>query len=313
MNYPSGTCFSPTMQTFPLTRVAGASLLALLLIACTESKTPNIPAPTPTPTTPTTPTAPAAVNADSRDYADYTELQWADEFNGSGAIDPAKWMFDLGAGGWGNREFETYTNSTDNVYQSGGNLVIQALQTSGGYTSGRVLTKNKKDFQFGRIDVRAKLPQGVGIWPAIWMLGSDIDTNNWPKCGEVDIMELRGQTPTETLTTLHYADQSGNHQQSGIDHIKLPDGSSFANDFHTYSVVRSTNQVRFYLDGQLYYTFTKSMAGANTYPFNNNFFVVLNVAVGGDFVGNPSMAAINAATTFPKQMQVDYVRYYQYK
>ncbi|QKG55797.1 glycoside hydrolase family 16 protein [Hymenobacter sp. BRD128] len=281
---------------------AGLSLALLLGTSCTENKTPVIPAPVAPPT---------VVNADTRDYAQYTELMWSDEFNGSGPVDATKWMYDTGGGGWGNQELETYTTSTNNVFQNSGNLIIQANKEPSGspaYTSGRVLTKGKQNFQYGRIDVRAKLPQGQGVWPAIWMLGSDIDQNNWPKCGEIDIMELRGQNPTEILTTMHYADNSGNHQQSGIDHIKLPDGSSFANDFHTYSVVRSKDQIRFYLDGALYYSFTSGTVGSNPYPFNNNFFVVLNVAVGGNFLGNP-----NGSTVFPQQMQVDYVRYYQYK
>ena len=297
------------MTTFPLNRTTYAAglLAAALFVSCTENKKPNIPAPVVQPT---------AVNSDTRDYADYTEMVWNDEFDGTGAPDAAKWAYDTGNNnGWGNQELETYTTSQNNVFQSGGNLFIKVLKEPSGnpaYTSGRILTKGKKDFMFGRIDVRAKLPQGVGIWPAIWMLGSDIDQNNWPKCGEIDIMELRGQTPTEILSTMHFADPSGNHQQDGIPSVKLADGSSFANDFHTYSVIRSKNQLRLYLDGKQYYSFSASTAGSNPYPFNNNFFVVLNVAVGGNFLGNPSTAAINA-TPFPQQMQVDYVRYYQYK
>lgn len=286
------------MTTSPFSYAA--LLLALSGVACTETKTPDIPPPVVQPT---------ASNADAKDYDQYTELVWSDEFNGSGAPDASKWMYDLGNNnGWGNAELETYTNSTDNVTQSGGNLVIKAIKAGGNYTSGRILTKNKQNFQYGRVDVRAKLPQTQGIWPAIWMLGSDIDQNNWPKCGEIDMMELRGQTPTEFLTTMHFADNAGSHQQAGIDRIKLPDGSSFANDFHTYSSVRSKDQIRFYLDGKLYYTFTSGNTSSYPYPFNNNFFVVLNVAVGGNFLGNP-----DASTVFPQQMQVDYVRYYQYK
>lgn len=282
-------------------RAAGPGLaLALLLSSCTETKTPDLPPPVVQPT---------ATNAEAKDYAQYTELVWSDEFNGAGPVDASKWMYDLGNNnGWGNAELENYTNSTDNVTQNGGNLVIQALKSGSSYTSGRVLTKNKQNFQYGRVDVRAKLPQTQGIWPAIWMLGSDIDQNNWPKCGEIDMMELRGQTPTEFLSTMHFADNTGNHKYEGIGSVKLPDGGSFANDFHTFSSVRSKDQIRFYLDGKLYYTFSTSNTSPYAYPFNNNFFVVLNVAVGGNFLGNP-----DASTVFPQQMQVDYVRYYQYK
>ncbi|TPG66429.1 family 16 glycosylhydrolase [Hymenobacter nivis] len=283
--------------------------LALGLGACTENKSAPAPTPvTPTPATPVTPT-PAAANAEARDYAQYTELMWSDEFDGA-AIDATKWGYDLGSNnGWGNNELEYYTNSTENAALSGGNLVIQAKKQSQGgreYTSARMLTKGKQDFKFGRVDVRAKLPKGQGIWPAIWMLGSDIDQNNWPKCGEIDIMELRGQAPNKILSTMHYPDATGAHKYKGIEPVTLPNNASFADDFHVFSVVRSQDKMRFFLDGTLYYTFTSS--DASIYPFNNPFFLVLNVAVGGDFLGNP-----DATTVFPQQMTVDYVRYYQYK
>ena len=300
MNIASGTCFFILMLPYPFHYAALA--LALFGASCTETKTPNLPAPVVQPT---------ATNADIKDYAQYTELVWSDEFGGSGALDASKWMYNLGGGGWGNNELEVYTNSTDNVTQSGGNLVIKALQSGGNYTSGRVLTKGKQNFKYGRVDVRAKVPQGKGIWPAIWMLGSDIDQNNWPKCGEIDMMELRGQTPTEILSTMHFADNTGGHKYEGIPSVKLPDGGSFANDFHTYSVVRGKDQMQFFLDGKQYYSFSTSNTGSANYPFNNDFFVVLNVAVGGDFLGaggNP-----DASSVFPQQMLVDYVRYYQYK
>ncbi|MVN75098.1 family 16 glycosylhydrolase [Hymenobacter sp. HMF4947] len=286
----------------PRARLGTSFLLALALSSCTENKTPDIPAPTPNPVS----TAP---NAEVRDFAQYTELMWSDEFNGAGPADATKWAYDTGNNnGWGNQELETYTTSTDNVSQNGGNLVIQAMRQAGstGYTSGRILTKGKQSFQYGRIDVRAKLPQGQGIWPAIWMLGSDIDQNNWPKCGEIDIMELRGQEPTKILSTMHYGTTTADHQYKGIDNVKLPGNASYAADFHVYSIVRAKDQMQFFVDGAKYYTFTSS--DASPYPFNNPFFMVLNVAVGGNFLGNP-----DASTVFPQQMQVDYVRYYQYK
>ncbi|AWM32668.1 glycoside hydrolase family 16 protein [Hymenobacter nivis] len=287
----------------------GASImLALSLMACTETK--SGPTPTPVPPTPVAPTpTPVATNSEARDYAQYTELVWGDEFDGA-AVDPTKWGYDLGNNnGWGNNELEYYTNSTENASLSGGNLVIQAKkQAQGGrdYTSARMLTKGKQDFKFGRVDVRAKMPKGQGIWPAIWMLGSDIDQNNWPKCGEIDMMELRGQEPSKILSTMHYPDAAGAHLYKGVSNITLPNSASFADDFHLFSVVRSQNQMRFFLDGTLYYTFSSS--DASIYPFNNPFFLVLNVAVGGDFLGSP-----DANTVFPQQMTVDYVRYYQYK
>lgn len=280
---------------FPL----GAGLmLALSLGSCTETKTKNVP--TPTPVTP-------VVNEEARDYGQYTELKWSDEFN-TGPLDQSKWVYELGGGGWGNNELQAYTNSGDNVLVSNGNLVIQARRQQSGsnmYTSGRLITKGKQSFQYGRIDVRAKVPKGKGIWPAIWMLGADIDQNNWPKCGEIDIMELRGSRPKELLSTMHYGNSAAERRYKGTTQTLAVDLSE---DFHVFSVVRSKDLLRFHLDGnpQPYYTFTA--ADANPFPFNNPFFLILNVAVGGDFDGNP-----DASTTFPQEMQVDYVKYYQYK
>ncbi|WP_162303462.1 glycoside hydrolase family 16 protein [Hymenobacter sediminis] len=264
--------------------------------SCTETKTKNIPAPTP------------VVNQEARDYDQYTEKVWSDEFDGF-FLDESNWVYEQGGGGWGNQELQNYTNSTSNAYVSGGNLVIQARKEQSGsnaYTSARLITKGKKTFQFGRIDVRAKIPKGKGVWPAIWMLGADIDQNNWPKCGEIDIMELRGSKPKELISTMHYATSTGAHGYEGDTKVLPVDLST---DFHIYSVVRSENMTRFYLDGnpQPYYTYNNSTS-ASPYPFNNGFFLILNVAVGGHFDGNPDGSA-----TFPQQMQVDYVRYYQYK
>ena len=284
-------------RSYPALLTAGLAT-TLSLLACTETKTKNIPQPAPTPTTP-------VVNEEARDFNLYTDLVWSDEFS-TGALDQTKWTYELGGGGWGNNELETYTNANDNVYMSGGNLVIQAKQTGpNAYTSGRIITKGKQNFQYGRIDVRAKLPKGKGVWPAIWMLGSDIDQNNWPKCGEIDIMELRGSQPREFLSTMHFGNSTADHRYKGITKVMSVDLSA---DFHTYSVVRSKDLLRFYVDGELqpYYQFTGN--DASPFPFNNPFFVILNLAVGGNFDGNP-----DGSTTFPQQMQVDYVRYYQYK
>ncbi|SNC61541.1 Beta-glucanase, GH16 family [Hymenobacter gelipurpurascens] len=278
----------------------GASaLLALSLLACTETKTKDIPAPTP---------VVPEVNEEAKELNQYTELKWNDEFD-SGTLDESKWVREQGGGGWGNNELQNYTNSPENAFlTSAGNLVIEAKRQQSGnnaYTSARLITKGKQSFKFGRIDVRAKLPKGKGIWPAIWMLGADIDQNNWPKCGEIDIMELRGSRPKELLSTMHYANSSGARELKGTTQVLDADLSA---DYHIYTVVRSKNMTRFYLDGSAtpYYSFTGT--DASPYPFNNPFFLILNVAVGGDFDGNP-----DASTTFPQQMQVDYVRYYQYK
>ncbi|MFD2722033.1 family 16 glycosylhydrolase [Hymenobacter monticola] len=276
---------------------AGASFwLALSLTGCTKEAAKVIP--------PAPPVVPA-VNEEQRSFADYTKLVWADEFDDR-TLDQSKWTYDLGGGGWGNNELETYTNSPDNVYLSGGNLVIKAIKTTptgNSYTSGRILTKGRKTFQYGRLDVRAQVPKGKGVWPAIWMLGADIDQNPWPRCGEIDIMELRGSRPRELLSTMHFQNAQGAHGQSGIVQAQPAD---LSDAFHTYSVVRSKDLLRFFIDGQQYFTFNNG--GASPNPFNNPFFVILNVAVGGNFDGNP-----DATTTFPQQMEVEYVRFYQYQ
>jgi beta-glucanase (GH16 family) len=275
----------------------GLSLALSLLAACTSDP--------PKPVLP--PAAPPAANAEPRDYAAYTTLIWRDEFDGA-ALDLNKWGFDLGAGGWGNNELQTYTNAPENVTTTGGHLIIKAVRPASGspaYTSARLLTKGKQTFVFGRIDVRAKIPKGKGVWPAIWMLGADIDQNNWPKCGEIDIMELRGSKPRELISTMHFANTSGAREFRTTTRQHPTD---LSDDFHVYSVVRSQDQIRMFLDGQQYLTFNKSDVGAASYPFNNPFFMILNVAVGGDFDGNP-----DASTTFPQQMEVDYVRHYQYQ
>ncbi len=279
----------------------GAGLaLSLGLLACTESETKFTPAPT-TPTTPVTP----AVNEEPRDYSQYNSLVWSDEFT-TGPLDLTKWSYELGGGGWGNNELQAYTNSADNAFISGGNLTIQARREqsgNNGYTSARLITKGKQSFQYGRLDIRAKVPKGKGVWPAIWMLGSDIDQNNWPRCGEIDIMELRGSTPDQLLSTLHFGNSVADHRYKGTTKIQP---APLSDDFHVYSVVRSKDLLRFYIDEQQYYTFTGS--DASPFPFNNPFFMILNVAVGGNFDGDPS-----PSTVFPQQMQVDYVRHYQYK
>ena len=278
-------------------RLGAGLLLALSLVACTEKKDGFVPT--------TAPPVAAVANEEARPYADYTELSWSDEFDG-GAISTSKWGYDLGGGGWGNNELQAYTNSNTNAYVSGGNLTIVARREQSGsnaYTSARLLTKNKQTFVFGRTDIRAKVPKGKGIWPAIWMLGADIDQNNWPKCGEIDIMELRGSRPTELLSTMHFGNPT--RVFKGTTAVQPND---LSNDFHIYSAVRSKDQIRFFIDGVQYFTFTKADVGSNPYPFNNPFFVILNVAVGGDFDGNP-----DASTVFPQQMQVDYVKHFLYK
>jgi beta-glucanase (GH16 family) len=208
---------------------------------------------------------------------------------------------------WFNNELQATTNRATNLFLRDGKLNIQAQKENyngKSYTSARIITKGKKDFGYGRLDVRAKLPKGKGIWPAIWMLGANDDVASWPACGEIDIMELRGSAPNINLSTLHFGTSTADHKQKGT--TKALASGDFSQDYHTFTLIRSKDKLRFYLDGELYYTLTPTEV--SPYPFNNPFYVILNVAVGGDFDGNP-----DANTTFPQVMQVESVKFYNYK
>jgi hypothetical protein len=231
-------------------------------------------------------------------------LVWSDEFDGT-TINPTTWTFEAGGGGWGNAELETYTAKTSNAFQSKGNLIIEARKESSGiYTSARMITKNKKVFTYGRIDVRAKIPTAKGMWPAIWMLGNNIDQVGWPACGEMDIMELVGTEPNRVHGTLHWGANTTLHASKEAGYT-LPTGT-FDQQFHVYSMVWVKDQVQIYIDDILYNTITTSNTAGSAYPFNSDFFFILNVAVGGTWPGPP-----DATTSFPQRMVVDYVRVFQ--
>src|SRR6266446_206717 len=242
-------------------------------------------------------------------------LVWSDEFDGpnGSAVDSGKWSFDIGGNGWGNNELETYTTRTANAYRDGGMLVIKALREtlkgSDGitrdYTSARLLTKNKFTQAYGRFEARIKIPYGQGIWPAFWMLGDNIGTVGWPTCGEIDIMENIGKEPSIVHGTFHGPGYSGAQGISAA--YALPNGQKFSDDFHTFAVEWEPNVVRFYVDGLLYKTRTPAdLPAGKSWVFDHPFFIILNVAVGGGFPGNP-----DATTVFPQRMVVDYVRVYQ--
>lgn len=226
-------------------------------------------------------------------------LIWSDEFNTAGAPDPSKWGYDIGAGGWGNSELQYYTNRVDNVLVSNGTLKIIAKKeaySGSNYTSARLLSKGKFSFQYGKVEVSAKLPAGAGSWPAIWMLGDNFATAGWPTCGEIDIMEQKGSDMNRIYSTLHYLGHSGS---GGI-------GSSFlinnvTTEFHKYGLIWSSTSLQFLVDDVVYYTFLNS----SSLPFNQNFFMILNLAMGGNFGGTVDPAFSSAL------MEVDYVRVYQ--
>jgi beta-glucanase (GH16 family) len=230
---------------------------------------------------------------------DYTNLVWSDEFNTDGAPDTAKWGYDIGAGGWGNGEAQYYTNSSNNVIVQGGSLKItaKAQNLSGSnYTSARLKSENKFEFKYGKVEVRAKLPAGGGTWPAIWMLGENYATNTWPACGEIDIMEHKGNEPNKIHGSLHYPGNFGGNANTNTTMI-----TGASTQFHIYKAVWSPNSIKIYVDNVLFHT----VANSGSLPFNANFFLILNVAMGGNFGGTIDPAFSQSA------MEVDYVRVYQ--
>ncbi|WP_205503746.1 family 16 glycosylhydrolase [Rufibacter psychrotolerans] len=243
----------------------------------------------------------------------FNELVWSDEFEGEGAIDPTWWNFDLGNGdnGWGNRELQTYTNKLDNVRRSGGNLVIEAKKQNGTWTSARVKTQGKFKFTYGRVEFRAKLAPGVGTWPALWMLGEKITTLGWPASGEIDVMEYIDRKPGVVQCALHTPSSHGNTQHVGV--TPVPDATTA---FHVYAAEWTQNEIKFFVDNTLYYTYAPAVKNPSTWPFHDDFFLIMNIAVGGNMGSEPTLETgglkngIDPNLTSTR-MEVDYVRVYQ--
>jgi beta-glucanase (GH16 family) len=242
-------------------------------------------------------------------------LAWSDEFEqADGSLpDPKKWKFDVGGNGWGNHELEYYTNRAVNASVQQGNLVIQARRedyagddhVARQYTSARLKTQGLFSQAYGRFVARIKIPQGPGIWPAFWLLGDDIERRGWPQCGEIDVMENIGKEPSTNHGSLHGPGYSGDRDFTAIFH--MPGGPKFADDFHEFATEWEPGQLRFYVDGAQYATFQPSQLPAGMkWVFDHPFFLLLNVAVGGDWPGPP-----DASTQFPQKMLVDYVRVYK--
>ncbi len=240
-------------------------------------------------------------------YPGYT-LTWSDEFSGT-SLDESVWSREFGNGssGWGNNELEYYTGGPRNILVTNGNLVIEARKETienFNYTSARLITQGKKTIKFGRIDIRAKLPVGKGIWPALWMLGSNIYTSGWPACGEIDIMELIGTYPTRVTGTMHWkATNGGDATIGGNYYLQAGD---FSQLFHVFSIVWTQDKLKWYIDDKLYLSGSSSDTGNAYYPFNADQFLIFNVAVGGNWPGTPDLT-----TTFPQRMFVDYIRVFQ--
>jgi beta-glucanase (GH16 family) len=280
------------------------STAALTLAACGGgTDAPNEPA-----AVPSTPSAPVATT---------WALAWADEFDGraGAAADSARWTYDVGGSGWGNQELEYYQAGAANAALDGdGHLVItaRAEAPSAGtcwygacrYTSARLLTKGKFAATYGRFEARLKLPAGQGLWPAFWMLGDNIDAVGWPRSGEIDVMENIGKEPSTVHGTMHGPGYSG---ASGIGGSAALDRGTVADDFHVYAVEWEPLALRWYVDDRLYRTSTPADLPSGTgWVYDHPFFLILNVAVGGQWPGSP-----DATTTFPQRMTVDYVRVYR--
>ncbi|ACY15605.1 glycoside hydrolase family 16 protein [Haliangium ochraceum] len=233
----------------------------------------------------------------------FDELVWADEFDGPG-IDPANWSYDLGGSGWGNNEYQFYTDSANNSRIENGMLVIEAREErirSRNYTSARLKSEGLQEFTYGRIEARIRVPFGQGIWPAFWSLGNNFGDVGWPGSGEIDIMEHIGREPFHVYGTVHGPGYSG---ENGVG-----DGIALANpvtdDFHVFAVEWEPDEIRWYVDGVHYHTVTPQTVPGE-WVYDHGFFLILNVAVGGYWPGYP-----DETTQFPQRMLVDYVRVYQ--
>ncbi len=241
------------------------------------------------------------------------DLVWNDEFNNTGSPDTTKWGYDLGDGcpdicGWGNRELEYYTRRPENVRVENGNLIIEAIKENRkgrNFTSAKLVTKNKGDWQYGRIEVRAKLPTGKGTWPAIWMLPTINERQSkWPADGEIDIMEQVGYDPFMIHGTVHTnAYNHVNNTQKGGD-IEVIDAVS---DFHIYKIEWSADKIEWYVDDSMYFTFENEIKGNDEWPFDRQFHLILNIAVGGTWGGSRGVDP----DIWPQKLEIDYVRVYQ--
>jgi beta-glucanase (GH16 family) len=256
---------------------------------------------------------PPAASAGRTDGSEW-RLTWSDEFAGPdrSGPDPARWVYERGGSGWGNNELQTYTDRRENVFVQGGMLVIRARREpftgpdgiACEYTSGRLKTLGTFSQTYGKFEARIRVPRGPGIWPAFWMLGENIDSAGWPAGGEIDIMENIGKEPAAVHGTIHGPGYSG-ASAIGAPYAN-PAGRPFAEDFHVFTLEWEAQALRWYVDGRLYQTLTPaSLPAGARWVYDHRFFLLLNVAVGGNWPGDP-----DETTTFPQEMSVDWVRVY---
>jgi beta-glucanase (GH16 family) len=241
----------------------------------------------------------------------FNELVWADEFNTNGAPNPAFWSYDIGASGWGNNEVQNYTSANQNVRVENGSLIIDALKINDVWTSARIKSQGKKNFTYGRIIFRAKLPPGSGTWPALWLLGESVTSQGWPACGEIDVMEHVGKNPGVIMCALHTTSSSGNTQNVGSTTV-----GTFNTEFNLYEILWTADKIDFKVNGNTFYTYAPAVKNAATWPFNAHFFLIMNIAMGGNLGSDPQYETnglkngIDPALT-QARMEVDYVRVYQ--
>lgn len=266
-------------------------VVLLVLAACGPAQ-PSQPAAAPTPIPTPIP------------VPDGYKLAWHDEFDGS-AIDSKNWNFNEGGGGWGNGEAQYYTARAENARIENGLLIIEARQEKyedSYYTSARLKTQGLQQFQYGRVEARLKVPAGDGLWPAFWMLGADFNGENWPDCGEIDIMEHVGKEPDLIMGTAHGPGYSGALGLSKWNRQEV----NIADDFRTYAIEWKPGEITWFYEGEAYFTLTRTDVGERKWVFDQPFFIILNLAIGGT-LGGP----IGLQTAFPAQLQVDYVRVFQ--
>lgn len=283
--HPRGCQRGESGDTTGVPRVTPPLFLAVLVLARTVTAATNVPA---------------------------WSLVWAEEFNTGTRPDPAKWAYDLGGHGWGNNELQTYTSRPENARIENGHLLIEARrETFTGpdgrtrdYTSARLKTQGRVTWTYGRLEARIQITRGQGLWPAFWMLGADIGSVSWPACGEIDIMENIGREPATVHGVAHGPGFFGSDPVGRAFH--LPAGQRFADGFHLFAVEWETNRIRWLVDNQPFLTVVpQSLPPGGQWVFHKPFFLLLNVAVGGNWPGPP-----NADTAFPQTMRVDYVRVY---
>ncbi len=240
----------------------------------------------------------------------FKKLVWSDEFNGKGLPDSTKWGYDIGRGsdGWGNNELQFYTaKNTNNARVENGILIVEAhkeMTADAKYSSARLVTKNKGDWKYGRIEVKAKLPAGRGMWPAIWMLPTDWKYGGWPHSGEIDIMENVGFWPDSVLGTVHTNSFNGMKRTQKTAGLHFKDLSTA---FHVYSIVWDAEEIKFYVDNQQYNQFKNTHKNTDEWPFDQRFHLLINIAVGGNWGGQKGIDD----AIFPQKMWIDYVRVYQ--